>query len=272
MNSKADYIDIYKGIMESNSKLLKRLPAFIVDLIKIIIRQDEINRILSEYANYEGVDFLPQIVSELNIKVEIEGLQNLPDNSRCFFVANHPFGFADGLILTNTIAKKYGDFRAIGNEVFTLIPQLRPVLAAVNVFGTNPRNYLLELEKTFSSHLPITHFPAGRVSRVKGCRIEDGPWQKSFITKAILHQRDVVPVFFHGRNSHIFYIIYICRKILGIKANLELVLLPREIFKKRNRTIKVRIGKPIAYNTFSSNKTHSEWAQYVKQQVCNLKN
>lgn len=66
-----------------------------------------------------------------------------------------------------------------------------------------------------------------------------------------------------------FYVIYIGRKILGIKANLELALLSREIFNKRNKAIKVRINKPIAYDTFNSNKTHFEWAQYVKQQVYN---
>ncbi|MBS3992292.1 MAG: glycerol acyltransferase [Bacteroidetes bacterium] len=272
MNAITNYIDVHQQIKESNSQFLKRLPRFTIDLIKIIIKQDEINRILFAYADYEGVDFLPKVVSELNIKVDIEGLHNLPDNGRCFFVANHPFGFADGLILTNTIAQKYGDFRAIGNEVFTLIPHLRPIVAAVNVFGTNPRKYLLELEKVFASHLPITHFPAGLVSRAKGCRIEDRDWQKSFVTKAIEHRRDVVPVFFYGRNSRLFYVIYIGRKILGIKANLELVLLPREIFNKRNKPIRVRIGKPISYDTFNNNKTHFEWAQYVKQQVNNLKN
>jgi putative hemolysin len=107
---------------------------------------------------------------------------------------------------------------------------------------------------------------------MKGFSIEDRNWQKSFITNAIEHRRDVVPVFFYGRNSSLFYIIYIGRKILGIKATLELVLLPREIFNKRNKTIKVRIGKPIAYDTFNCNRTHFEWAQYVKQQVYNLKN
>ncbi len=126
------------------------------------------------------------------------------------------------------------------------------------------------MEKTFASDLAITHFPAGFVSRVKGGRIEDRDWQKSFVSKAVEHRRD--PVFFYGRNSRLFYIIYIGRKTLGIKTNLELVLLPREIFNKRNKTIKVRIGKPIAYNTFNSNRTHFEWAQYVKQQVYNLKN
>ncbi len=266
------YIDVHKQIKESNSNFLKSLPVFFVSLIGIIIKQNEINRILSVYADYEGVEFLPKIISELNIKVEIEGIENLPENGKCFFVANHPFGFIDGLILTNTIASRYGDFRAIGNEVFTKIPHIRPIVAAVNVFGTNPRKYLLELEKIFASDLPITHFPAGLVSRMKGCRIEDRDWQKSFITKAIEHQRNIVPVFFYGRNSRLFYIVYFGRKILGIKTNLELVFLPREIFNKENKTVRVKIGKPIPYYTFDNSKTHIEWAQSVNQQVYNLKN
>jgi putative hemolysin len=80
-----------------------------------------------------------------------------------------------------------------------------------------------------------------------------------------------VPFFFFGRNSRLFYIVYFVRKILGIKTNLELVLLPREIFNKRNKTIKVRIGSPIAYQTFKNTKSHYEWAQSVKQQVYKLK-
>ena len=99
-----EYINLNKLIQESNSKLLKMLPNFCIYLIKLIIRQKELNRILTKYSDYEGVDFLPKIIEELNIKVEIEGIENLPENSRCFFVANHPFGFADGLILTNTVA------------------------------------------------------------------------------------------------------------------------------------------------------------------------
>lgn len=271
MNTETKYIDIHKLIKASNSHFLKSLPVFIVDLIKIIIRQNEINRILSVYSDYEGVEFLPKIISELNIKVEMEGIENLPENGKCFFVANHPFGFVDGLILTNTIASKYGDFRAIGNNIFTLIPHVRPIVAAVNVFGTTPRKYILELEKVFASGLPITHFPAGLVSRMKGCRIEDRDWQKSFISKAIEHHRNIVPFFFSGRNSLLFYFIYTSRKILGIKTNIELVLLPREIFTRKNKTVKVKIGNPISYQIFDKSKTHFEWAQFVKEQVYNLK-
>lgn len=271
MSTTKEYINIHKLIKESDSMFLKQLPYFIVSLMKLIIRQNEINCILSVYADYEGIDFLPKIITEFNIKVEIEGKENLPENGRCFFVANHPFGFVDGLILTNTVACKYGNLRAIGNEVFAILPHVKPIVAAVNVFGTNPRKYLTELEKLFASDMPITHFPAGLVSRVSRGKIEDGNWQKSFIKKSIEHQRDIVPFFFYGRNSRLFYFIYIVRKALGIKTNLELALLPHEIFNKKNKTMKVKIGNPIHYQTFDDTKTHFEWAQFVKKQVYNFK-
>ncbi|KUK60106.1 MAG: Uncharacterized protein XD81_0447 [Bacteroidetes bacterium 38_7] len=272
MNLSKEYINIHKLIKASDSKLLKRLPDFAIYLIKLIIRQNEINRILSVYANFEGVDFLPKIIDELNIKVEIVGKENLPENGRCFFVANHPFGFVDGLILTSLVANKYGDFRAIGNNVFMLIPHLKGNIAAVNVFGTNSREYVLELERVFNSDIPITHFPAGLVSRIKKGKVEDSDWQKGFIKKAVANQRNVVPFYFFGRNSLLFYFIYITRKTFGISKTLELVLLPHELFNKRNKTIRVKIGKPISYSTFDMSNSHHDWVQFVKKQVYNLKN
>ena len=267
-----EYININKQIKESSSKFLKKLPCFFVNWIKIIIRQDELNFILAKYSKYEGVRFLAKIVKELNIKVEIEGIENLPDNGRCFFVANHPFGFVDGLILTSTVANKYGDFKAIGNNVFMLIPHLKGNIAAVNVFGTNSREYVLELDRVFNSDIPITHFPAGLVSRIKKGKVEDSDWQKGFIKKEVANQRNVVPFYFFGRNSLLFYFIYITRKTFGISKTLELVLLPHELFNKRNKTIRVKIGKPISYSTFDMSNSHHDWVQFVKKQVYNLKN
>lgn len=100
-------------------------------------------------------------------------------------MANHPFGFVDGLVLTKTVVNKYGDLRAIGNEAFMLIPQLKSKIAAVNVFGKNPKQYILELEKVFASNLPITHFPAGLVSSIKERKIEDRDWQKGLFLRQL---------------------------------------------------------------------------------------
>ena len=224
-----------------------------------------------KYSGKNGVGFLPVILEELNITVDVDGLENMPENGKCFFVANHPFGLTDGLILTFIVAEKYGDLKAIGNELFMLIPQLRPLIAAVNVFGSNYRDYLIELDNVYQSDVPITHFPAGLVSRIRNRKIQDFDWHKSFISKAIKCERDIVPFCFTGRNSTLFYIVYLLRKFLGIKTNLELSLLPYEFFRKRNKSIKVIIGKPITFRKFDKTKTDREWAQWVKSELYTLK-
>jgi putative hemolysin len=264
-------IDLEQVINNSQSGFLKRLPGFVIRLLIKIIRQEEVNIILNKYSKDTGEQFLPKMLAELNLKLNIKGIENLPDNGKCFFVANHPFGIADGLALTYIVSTKYGRIKAIGNDVFMLIPQLRPLIAAVNVFGKNYREYITELEKVYGSEFPVTHFPAGLVSRIRSGRIKDHDWHKSFISRAVKHERDIVPVLFPGRNSCIFYFIYLFRKTFRIKTNLELALLPREFFKKRGKTIDVIIGKPISFNTFDDTKTSWEWAQWTRDQLYKLR-
>ncbi len=260
-------INIAQIIKNSDSKFLKSLPGFIVKIIAKIIRQDEINHILDKYKEFEGVDFLPKIIEELNIKIVIEGKENLPDNGKCFFVANHPFGLLDGLILTFIVGNKYGQIKAIGNDAFMFVPNLQPIIANVSVFGKSPRKHFIELEKTFASDVPITHFPFGLVSRIHKFKVQDNTWKKSFIKKAISNHRDIVPIRFYGRNSNLFYGINLFRQIFWIKTNLELVLLPHELFRKRGKTIKVKIAKPIHSQKLNSSLSHWEWAQKVRSIV-----
>jgi len=265
------HVDIEKQIRNSNSLLLKRLPRFVIKGLVKFARQDEINQIINKYKDIEGVEFLSAVLNDLDIRIEAEGLENLPENGKCFFVANHPFGFVDGLILTYLVGTKYGTFKAIGNEYFMLVPQLKSSVVLVSVFGKSSREYILEVDRIFKSDLPVTHFPAGRVSRMKNWKVWDIPWHKSFISKSVSCERNVVPIFFAGRNSRLFYAVYLIRKFLRIEANLELSFLPHEIFNKRHKTIRVKIGKMIPYQTFDRSKSASEWTLEVRKKVYSLK-
>lgn len=269
-NSFKKYIDIPKVMAESTSPILGKMPKFAVRIISKVVYQNELNGILNRTKNAIGVDFLPAVLKEFNLKVEIIGKENLPENGKCFFASNHPFGIADGMVLTHTIAAKYGDLKAIANDAFMFMPQMHPIVAAVNVFGRSPKEYIVALDEVYHSDVPITHFPAGRVSRKENGKVVDLPWQKSFITKSISSQRDIVPFYFYGRNSRLFYAVYTFRKFFGIKVNMELALLPHEMFNKRNKTIKLRIGKPISYTKFDKSLSHLEWAQKVRAHVYSL--
>lgn len=264
------YVDIKKTIAESKYQTLKKLPGFIIYIITKIIKQDEINRILNKYSNCSGGDFLEKIIEELKLNIVVDGEENLPEDGKCIFVSNHPFGFADGLALTHIVCKKYGHLKAIANDAFALIPQLHPFITTVNVFGRSSKDYIKYLDEVYESNVPITHFPAGEVSRPYNGKIQDAPWQKSFITKAVHCQRNVVPIFFHGRNSNLFYGIFRVRRFLKIDSNIELILLPSEIFKKKGDTIRATIGKPIPFSVFDKTKTPWEWAQYVRTQLYKL--
>jgi putative hemolysin len=265
------YIDLAQSIRSSNSVFLKKLPDFIIRLMEKIIRQEAMNGILDRTKDCKGAEFQRKvIVEEFGIDLSVDGLGNLPDQPRCIFVANHPFGMIDGLILTMIVLEKYGDLRVLGNDALELVPNLRPYLTSVNVYSKNSRATVMEIDEVFKSALPITHFPAGEVSRRYKGKIQDCDWQKSFINKAVSTQRDIVPFFFHGRNTRLFYAIHRLRNILGIRLNMELLLLPHEMFKKKHKKVRVTIGKPIPWQKFDNSRSAREWAEEVKQQVYGL--
>jgi putative hemolysin len=266
-----DHINIALIIKSINSKFLKKLPDFVIGWISNIIKQDEINDILDKYSEFEGINFLGKIVEEFEIKAVFEGFENLPENGKCFFIANHPFGLLDGLVLTFIVGSKYGQLKAIGNDAFMHIPNLRPLVAEVNVFGKNKREHLIEINKVLSSDIPVTHFPYGMVSRVSKFRIQDEFWHKSFIVKSIEFKRDIVPIHIYGKNSNLFYTIYIFRKLFRVKLNIELILLPWELFRKKGESVHVKIGKVIHYNDFDKSLTPWEWAQKIRTEVYSMK-
>ncbi|MFN8257441.1 MAG: 1-acyl-sn-glycerol-3-phosphate acyltransferase [Bacteroidales bacterium] len=265
------FINLSEILREQYPELAKKLPNWVVFIIKKIIKQDKMNFYINKYKNEIGVDFTSKMISELNLKIEIEGIENLPESGRCIFVANHVFGILDGMILGNIVGKKYGSFIGIGNDAFLLIPQLASTVTSVNVYGKCDRKQLVELDKIYKSDIPINDFPAGEVSRVYKGKIQDCEWRKTFVSKAITEKREIVPVFFHGRNSILFYLVFRLRKALGIKANIELMLLPGEFFRKRNASIKITIGKSVHYSRLDGKLNHLKTALRIRNLVYSLK-
>jgi putative hemolysin len=264
------YIDLPKTIKEQHPKLYKKLPRFVLWLIEKIICQKELNRMINKYIDDDGVAFTHSMIKELNLELEIIGRENLPENGRCFFTANHHFGILDGMLLGNIVGTKYGRFMGIANDSFSLIPQLKSSVTYVNVYGKSAKSQILELDKIYKSDLPIDHFPSGEVARRYKGKIQDREWQKSFISKAISEKRDIVPICFVGRNSRLFYNIHSIRKFFGIKANIELMLLPSEMLKKRNKFIKIIIGKPIPWSVLDNGASHQSLAEKLRCHLYSL--
>ncbi len=260
-------IDFDEIIKEKNPRLAKYLPKFIKKFIKKIICQDDINDFIERNGHLQGVEFSESLIKYLNFRVNVIGKEKIPENGKYVFVANHPLGGLDGLALVSEIGKKNRNVKILVNDLLRNIENLNPVFIHVNKHGRNPQEYARAIDEAYASDDFIITFPAGFVSRRKKGVISDIKWQKNFLKKAITHGRDIIPIHIEAQNSKLFYIIANIRKALGIKVNIEMFLLPHELFKQRNKSITLRIGEPISNEMFDKSLSLDEWAEIVRGHV-----
>ncbi len=265
------FIDIDRVLKSKNPKLYKTIPKFLINYLKRIVHQDELNYIIDTFKNLSGLDFNHAVLEYFNIKTSTIGRENVPDSGRFILAANHPIGGIDGMIFIQEAGKIFGPTKSIINDLLMNIENLAPLFVGVNKHGKATKAVYEEMDKVFSSDVQVLIFPAGLASRRSKGLIQDLEWKKTFISKAIQYKRDIIPVHISGRLSNFFYNFANIRKMLGVKANLEMLYLADETFKQKNKSFEITFGKPIAYPTFDKSFTHQEWAQKVKKHVYKLR-
>jgi putative hemolysin len=265
-------IDVDKILREKAPKHYRYIPGFIVSYLKRIIHQEEINVFLNDSKDKFGVDFLKASLEFLDTKIEAEGLENLPKDGLFTFVSNHPLGGQDGVAIGYVLGNYYnGKVKYLVNDLLMNLKGLAPLCIPINKTGKQSKDFPVMVEAGFKSNDQLIMFPAGLCSRRQKGVIRDLKWSKTFVTKSIQSQRDVVPVYFEGRNSDFFYNLANLCKTLGIKFNMAMLYLADEMFKNRHKTFTVTFGKPIPWQTFDKTKTPAQWADYVKEEVYKLK-
>ena len=245
-------IDIKQVLRQKAPSVARKIPGFMVDYLIRTVHQDELNEILRRYHDKDGVAFMQELIGYFDLNLELVNEENIPAEGRYIFASNHPLGGLDGICLSAIIGGRFdGKIRYLVNDLLLYLSNL--------------------IEKAYASDNQIITFPAGLCSRKQNGKIQDTEWKKSFIQKAVEYRRDIVPVFFEGRNSNFFYRLANMRKALGIKMNYEMIYLPDEMFKSKHKTYSIHFGKPIPWQTFDSSRKPAEWAEWVKEIVYNLK-
>ena len=264
-------IDIEKVLRSKMGNKAKWVPGFVVRWLKHIIHEDTINGFLWEARDLKGTPWLEAVLRHLQCSIEVEGIENLPakDDPRLYtFVSNHPMGGIDGVALGSLIGKHYDDrFRYLVNDLLMNLPGLAPLCIPINTTTKKSRSFPQIVEEGFKGDYHLLMFPAGLCSRRRNGEIRDLPWKKTFITKSVENQRDVVPIYFEGRNSDFFYrLSNFCDRYVK-KVNIAMLFLVDEMYKNTGKTFHVKIGKPIPWQTFDQTKSPMEWAEFVENEV-----
>jgi 1-acyl-sn-glycerol-3-phosphate acyltransferase len=257
-------IDVEKVLYSKNPGLAKVMPVFIINYLKKIVHQDDLNSFLRKSGHLRDAELIEAGLKFFGVKASIYGTENIPLEGRYIFVSNHPLGGLDGVVFMHELSKIYRDIKFPVNDILTNIENLSGIFLPVNKHGLQGKEAARRIEEAYASDSQILYFPAGLCSRKKRGIIRDLEWHKSFIAKSIQHRRDVIPAYFSGRNSNFFYNLSNFRKFIGVKANIEMLYLADEMFRQNDKEIRLVFGKRIPWQTFDKSQTAIEWAAWVK--------
>ena len=238
-------LDIKQIIKSKNPRLAKLLPFFVIRYFRRILHEKELNKFFQENKDLQNQEFCSKLLYNLNLNVDIKGIDNIPKNGPVILAMNHPLGGMDAVALISGLKEHRRDLKFIVNDLLLNIPYLKTMFVGVNKFGKNKTSVREQINAAFNADHALCIFPAGKVSRrVKG-KIEDLAWKRTFVQYARELNREIIPIFIDGKLSKFFYRLATFRQFIGIKSNIEMFYLANELYKQKNRTFRFIVGEPI---------------------------
>lgn len=254
--------------------LRRRMPRFAACMPDAAIRAferllcvDRLNDYIEHHADLPTAEFLHRFLDSLQVSYTIEGMHSLRDGDRYILASNHPFGGLDGVILAAAMIDRFGDVGVVVNDLLSEIRPLSGIWIPVNTRGSQRSCNVMRYDEVLGCDKPVVTFPAGLCSRRIGGCVRDTKWHSSFVKRAIMYGRDIVPVYVDGRLSDGFYRTASLRRRLGIGFNIEMLRLPSEMYAQRGQHISIRMGEPISCNDIRLAESTHEVCDRVRRKV-----
>ena len=243
------------------------VPRALLCPLERLLHIDELNDIISSGRGLAPQQFLQYVLRRFDVSCAVHYTARLATD-RYIFVANHPFGALDGMLLADMLLQRWGDVGVVVNDMLSHIAPLSELWIPVNKYG---RQHSAQLyHKSLSSVTKqILTFPAGLCSRWSDSRVVDLEWQARFVRDAERYDRRVVPIYVAGELSQRFYNIYRLRRALRISVNVELLLLVDELFRQRGSRVPIVVGQPI--DVLQMTGSAAARCEAIRQQVYDLK-
>ncbi len=191
---------------------------------------------------------------KLNIRHDTKKLVSVPANEPILFIANHPYGVLDGIVLTWLARQARPDVKVLANHVLCQAPDALKHLLPIDFSGTREANRISAHSRSEAQrHLKVGGavgiFPAGGVAvsekPLRGPAIDSiwHPITAKFIT---MSRATVVPIYFAGQNSRLFQL------ASHLSSTLRLSLFFWETSRRIGTDVDVAIGDPIPFAELES--------------------
>lgn len=243
-------------------------------LLMKVLKISTLNKIYDRNKHLTDVVFLNSVLDEFQIKFEIpeEDLKRLPKDGAYITVSNHPLGGVDGILLLKLMLDREPNYKIIANFLLHRIEPLKPYIMPVNPFDSHKDakssvSGIKDALRHLSENKPLGIFPAGEVSTYKdGQLVVDKPWEEGAIKLIKKAKVPVVPIYFHAKNSKLFYF------LSQLSETLRTAKLPSELLTQKDRVIKVRIGKPISLAEQNEHESLESYSEFLRKKTYMLAN
>jgi len=250
------------------------MGTFVGWLLMKVLKISTLNKVYNRNKHLSDVTFLNSLLDEFEIKFEIpeEDLKRLPKDGAYVTISNHPLGGIDGILLLKLMLEQRKDFKIIANFLLHRIEPLKPYVMPVNPFEDHKdAKSSIAGFKSSIMHLrnghPLGVFPAGEVSTYRdGKLVVDKPWEEAAMKLVKKAEVPVVPIYFHAKNSQLFY------KLSKINDIFRTAKIPSELLTQKRRVIKVRIGKPITVNSQKEHESLASFTEFLRKKTYMLAN
>ncbi|MAT90156.1 MAG: glycerol acyltransferase [Flavobacteriaceae bacterium] len=239
-----------------------------------VLNISTLNSIYNKHKHLTDLEFINALMDEFEINFEIpeEDLKRIPKTGPFITISNHPLGGIDGMLLLKLLLERRPDFKIIANFLLHRIEPLKPFILPVNPFeGHKDAKSSITGFKTALAHLreehPLGIFPAGEVSTYRDEKLlVDKPWEVSAMKLIQKAEVPVVPIYFHAKNSKMFY------RLAKLNDTLRTAKLPSELLTQKERLIKVRIGNPISVKDQQEHEGLDNFTEFLRKKTYVLAN
>lgn len=246
----------------------------VASAIMRLTKISEVNKLYDILKDKKGKDFFDAFVRERGLKYIVfeEDLAKIPKTGPFILVSNHPLGAIDGILMTKVLTEIRPDFKVMGNFLLEKIKPMEPYVIPVNPFENRKevRSSAAGMRETLK-HLQnggcVGIFPAGEVSNKNNDfnEIHDRAWEKPALKLIKAAKVPVVPMYFHAKNSRLFY------QLAKLHPQLQTLMLPAEMMHKREKPIRIRVGKPVPTRALEDHDTIEEMGEFLQNKIYMLK-
>ena len=239
-----------------------------------ILNITTLNKIYDRNKHLSELEFINSLIDEFEIKFEIpeEDLRRIPKTGPFITISNHPLGGIDGILLLKLLLEHRPDFKIVANFLLHRIEPLKPYVMPVNPFEdrkdvkSSIMGFKASLKHLQDGH-PLGIFPAGEVSTYRDDKLlVDKPWEEAAMKLVKKANVPVVPIYFHAKNSKLFY------RLAKMSDTLRTAKLPSELLTQKERLIKVRIGNAISVADQAEHQSLDEFTDFLRKKTYMLSN